>query len=392
MKTKIIRIVVVLAALLLALIIFVMTSYFSNRSVTTINDALVKVGTFWTSLEKHWITKNNQRYGELEWLEPYRNSSLLLKNPDTILFGIYDDKYKDGVRRILALEDSLNTRLPIIQVYTAWGSKKKHQFPLLEVNAIRDLGSIPMITWEPWLDVFDNNKYPQLKGKDNVNMNGLALIAQGVFDDYIDKWIERVKNFDSPFFLRFGHEMNDPYRYPWGPHNNTPETYIAAWRHVHQKFQAANLSHVLWVWSPHPAYDNEFMFYPGHDCVDWIGLTGLNYGKVVGWSQWWTFEEIIQTSYEALSLYNKPIMISEFGSLSYGGHRAGWYADALQKIHTQYPMIKSILFFHSLEDFISTKKILDWTFLYDQETLEVLKYYFNARDSILKNGGDGLSL
>src|SRR6185369_3819852 len=49
--------------------------------------------------------------------------------------------------------------------------------------------------------------------------------------------------------LRFAHEMNDPYRYPWGPQNNSKEEYIYAWQHVWQRFQKAGARNVIWTWS-----------------------------------------------------------------------------------------------------------------------------------------------
>lgn len=48
--------------------------------------------------------------------------------------------------------------------------------------------------------------------------------------------------------------MNDPYRYPWGPQNNDPSEFVAAFRHVHDVFDSVGASNVIWIWSPHLTY------------------------------------------------------------------------------------------------------------------------------------------
>jgi beta-mannanase len=81
-------------------------------------------------------------------------------------------------------------------------------------------------------------------------------------------------------FVRFAHEMNDPYRYPWGPQHNTKEEFIAAWRHVVERFRAAGAGNVIWVWSPHVAYEYWDLYYPGDEFVDWAATGVLNFGPI----------------------------------------------------------------------------------------------------------------
>jgi hypothetical protein len=172
-----------------------------------------------------------------------------------------------------------------------------------------------------------------------------------------------------PILLRFAHEMNDPYRYPWGPQNNAPEEFIAAWRHVRERFDAAGADNVLWVWSPHVAYAGFEAFYPGDDAVDWVATGALNYGTVAPWSRWWTFAEIFGDRYPALAAFGKPIMLAEFGSLAVGGDRAEWYRQALADLPTLYPAVRSILFFHVAQDATVTYQTLDWSFVDDPDVV-----------------------
>jgi beta-mannanase len=168
--------------------------------------------------------------------------------------------------------------------------------------------------------------------------------------------------------------MNDPYRYPWGPQNNKPEDFIAAWQHVVKRFRQQGANNVLWCWSPHPAYHPYAAFYPGHEYVDWIGITTLNYGTVASWSQWWSFDDIFGKCYNELSLYEKPLMLTEFGSLGIGGSKAQWFQQALDALHNKYPKVKSVVFFHNANDNTTTYKSIDWSFIYEKE----------VRDSIIQ--------
>ena len=150
----------------------------------------------------------------------------------------------------------------------------------------------------------------------------MKAIAEGKFDTYINKWATQAHKFGNPFYIRFGHEMNDPYRDPWWPKNNKPVEFIAAWKHVISRFKAMGTSNVIWVWTPHPGYTNYAEYYPGNDCVDFIATTALNYGSVVQWSKWYSFDESFGKFCKDFSFYGKPIMITEFGTLSVGGDRA----------------------------------------------------------------------
>ena len=173
--------------------------------------------------------------------------------------------------------------------------------------------------------------------------------------------------------------MNDPYRYPWGPQNNDPADYIAAWRHVVNRFRANGVKNVIWVWSPHPAYKNYDLYYPGDKYVDWVSAGTLNYGTVAAWSQWYTFDEIFGKYYPLFAKYKKPIMISEFGSLATGGNREKWFEDALTAMPVKYPLIKSIVFFHVSNDKTTTDKSLDWYIKYDHHITQTISSIINSK-------------
>jgi beta-mannanase len=249
----------------------------------------------------------------------------------------------------------------LIQIYTAWGDKPEHHFPLELVTAITDLGSVPVITWEPWLSVFESARHPHLPLPATREQHGMAAVTRGDYDFYLEAWAADAARFGKPVLVRFGHEMNDPYRYPWGPQHNTKEEYIAAWRHVVEVFRRAGAGNVIWVWSPHVAYEYWDLYYPGDDVVDWTATGVLNFGPIAQWSKWWSFDEIFGTKYDRLAAFGKPIMIAELGSLAVGGDRAAWYEDALADLPARYPAVAAVLFFHVAGDQTVTYQKVDWS-------------------------------
>jgi hypothetical protein len=316
----------------------------------------------------------------LRWLEPYRASADRLRRPDIVLLGAYDSGAPRTLDGILALESRLGVALPIVQVYSAWGDRADQQFPVELLTAISGLGSIPLVTWEPWLSDFENARHPHIALREKRDSHALAAVARGDYDFYIDTWAAAAARFGQPFFVRFAHEMNDPYRYPWGPQNNTKEEYIAAWRHVVDRFRRAGATNVVWVWSPHVAYEYWDLYYPGDAYVDWVATGVLNFGPIAQWSRWWTFGEIFGVKYPRLASFGKPVMIAELGSLAVGGDRAAWYREAIEAIPRDYPAVRAVVFFHARDDQTVTYQKVDWTVVGDSAVADA------TRDALVMSG------
>jgi hypothetical protein len=351
--------------------VWLLTS-FNTRSEGPLASFLTRIGSAVGSLEHKLRAGGQERSRSLGWLSPYRKEPVRLRHPEEMLLGAYDGGIPATLEGIERLERQLGTTLPLIQIYTAWGDKPDQRFPEVLARAITDMGSIPLITWEPWLSDFESGRHPRIALRDVRERHGMASVARGDYDFYLDEWAAAAARFRGPLMVRFGHEMNDAYRYPWGPQNNTKEEYIAAWRHVVDRFRQAGAENVLWVWSPHVAYDYWEQYYPGDAYVDWVATGVLNFGPIAQWSKWWTFDEIFGTKYPGLSAFGKPIMIAEFGSLAVGGDRTAWYADALEGLRSRYPAVASLLFFNVAEDQTVTYQKVDWTFLADSGLTRVV--------------------
>ena len=381
---KIPRILYVILALFLGFLIVMVISTISKNTAGPIGTILNSAEAFIGGVEENIILgkRENKRSEKLKWFSAIREDKSKLINSKIMLLGASDNSQVDSYENIIDLEDSLRVTFPIIHIYKAWGEKREHEFPKIEVETIYELGSIPMIIWEPWVGAFSIQNYPNIEPSiEKRDKGSLASIASGNYDSYIVRWALGAKKFGHPVYLRFGHEMNDPYHYPWGPQNNFTQDYVDAWLHVYDIFKNNKVDNIIWVWNPHLSYDFEG-YYPGDNYVDVISFGILNFGTSLSWSKWWRFEELLSNSYDKLLKLNKPMMISEFGSLSVGGERSLWFKDAFTLIPKDYRAINSIVFFHYPNE-TSTDKSLDWYILEDKKvTNELIKQMKNWPDSI----------
>jgi beta-mannanase len=195
----------------------------------------------------------------------------------------------------------------------------------------------------------------------------LSNITRGDFNGYIDSWAAGLKAYGKPVYLKFAHEMNGNW-FPWGVgvNGNQPGDFVAAWRHIHDRFARNGVTNVRWIWNPNVVYNGVPAtlqeVYPGHDYVDWVGMNGYNWGTSVYWascpcqSKWESFATVFDRTYrELVALANKPIFIGEFASSEEGGNKANWISDALlQQLPNQYPSVKAISWFSKIATGLDT--------------------------------------
>lgn len=348
-----------------------------QRVFTAVDERVSRIAQYFSDRQGRAI-RNARQSSRSEYLEPMRttlNSMTALRNPQSMLYGIYDGGFPNTFAGMEQLETALRYKFPIVSFYSAWGDKPTQQFPIRMVETIHRMGSVPMITWEPWVVDFDERLRKNLPPVAEREYASLASIAKGDYDFYIVTWAKAAAQYKRPIFIRFAHEMNDPYRYPWGPQNgNRPEDFVAAWKHVHVIFQKMGATNVLWVWSPHISMPWFEYYYPGPEYVDWIGVGVLNYGTIASWSRWWSFHQILEKSYPQLLRIQKPIMISEFGSLSEGGDMAEWYRQAFYHMtHTYSRGVRAVVFFNQPTDItISPEYPLNWSLTQSAKASEIV--------------------
>lgn len=367
------RVTAVSVTLVSIVLVFLALTYVSTKTEGPLARVLTGAGIVFSEVENAIVRlfRGPGREAELAWFQPYRSGVSGLRMPDTLFLGAYDDNIPETLDGVIRLEEAIGVRMPLIHFYAAWGDKPEQQFPSKLVRAVWNLGSVPVVTWEPWLIDFENVNHPHLPLRGVRDKGGAADIARGVYDFYIDQWAGDAAAFGNPVFVRLAHEMNDPYRYPWGPQNNSTLDFLAAWRHIVTRFKAAGAENVVWVWSPHVAYEY-YTYYPGDEYVDWVATQVLNYGTVASWSRWWSAEEIFGKHYPYLAALNKPVMVAEFSSLAVGGDRAAWYRDGLRDYPSRFPAVKALLFFHTAGDATVTYQELDWSFARDTTLTRVV--------------------
>ena len=233
--------------------------------------------------------------------------------PQSVALGIAADE-------VAGLDDFAAAAGRTGDVYTwfqAWAGEPA--FDAARATAAASRGALPLLTWEPWSP----------GGGADQPAYSLARIVEGGFDAYIATVARQIRSWNATLGLRFMHELNAPH-YPWGAgvNGNSPADAVAAWKHVRGIFRQEGATNVLWFWAPNVHAEGTAAYaplYPGDEWVDWVGLDGYNGGTELAWGGWRTPEEVFGTSVDDLQeLSDRPLAITEVGSVEQGGDKARW--------------------------------------------------------------------
>ena len=265
-----------------------------------------------------------------------------VSQPPSIYYGVHVPGWFQDLSSVTAFETNARKPISIVMWYQGWGLTDGSQnFEPGWMDGVRNHGSIPLVTWEPWLYSLGINQ----------PVYSLQNIIDGAHDDYITQWAQASKAWGYPYFLRFAHEMNGNWN-PWSErvNSNKPGQYVLAWRHVHDLFSAQGVTNVTWVWSPNVLYSGSAALkelYPGDAYVDWVGMDGYNWGTVAQ-HQWQKFAQVFQQTYtELLSITSKPLMIAETASAEKAGNKAAWITDGFSnQLPHAFPKIKAVIWFN----------------------------------------------
>lgn len=241
--------------------------------------------------------------------------------------------FVNGLNNLPSFQASIGKSLAVVLWYVSWPDA----FPAAEADAVYANGSVPLITWEPWIT------HPS---------GTLEAIASGSYESYVRDFFLAAKSWGKPLFLRFAHEMNGNW-YPWdGEHNGKasgPAKYKSAWQYIYNVKRLVGADNVFLIWCPNNAslpadqWNDLSAYYPGDQYVDWVGLDGYNWG----YGGWQSFDAIFGGAYQALTaLTAKPLIIGEFASAEPGGDKAAWIGDAFQKIGSTYTRVKLFCWFN----------------------------------------------
>jgi len=259
--------------------------------------------------------------------------------------GWFDGVSQGSLSNLHGMESETGKKAAMVMWYLDWSNA----FPTSACNTLWQAGYVPHITWEAWT------------GGSMTSITHAKILA-GDWDTYIDQFGHDIAAWGHPVFLRFGHEMNGDW-YPWCSYVNgqTPQTYINAYRRVHDRVVAAGATNVIWIWCPNASGKNDpggiTASYPGNTYVDWTGVDFYNWGTTQSWSSWVQGASILQTPYGEIQKVapGKPMMIGEMGCTPVGGDKAAWITAFLPALKTSFPNVRALVWFN-------INKETDWRF------------------------------
>jgi mannan endo-1,4-beta-mannosidase len=209
-----------------------------------------------------------------------------------------------------------------------------------------------------WGRAFDEALTSNVDGRDlmlSMKPEGdlVQRIAGGEQDGYIDRFAEQARGYGKPVYLRFGHEMNGEWMTYSAAHPDGPsaDQFVAAWRHLVDRFRAQGAANVRFVWSPNEkdfpdrAGNRMEDYWPGEPYVDVAGFDGYNWTDrepVRGDGSNRSFEEVVAAPYHRIAqLTSKEIWLCEFGTVDPGKGR--WFRDMFSS--RKFPRLTGVVYF-----------------------------------------------
>jgi len=250
---------------------------------------------------------------------------------DGLWTGIFDEVSPLDLAGVERLEKAIGQKFASIMWFQDWSTG----FSTEKATAAWNAGYLPHVTWEPWF--FGDQKKIVLED-----------ILSGRWDAYITQWGRDAAAFGKPVLVRWGHEFNGDW-YPWSVAKNgeSPETYIQAYRRVHDLVTAAGARNLIWAWCPNAEslpskpWNTPAKAYPGDDYVDWIGIDGYDFDGND------TFESKFARPYSELTkAFDKPLFIGEMSTGRKGADRAAWIDAMHLALVNRFPAIKGFVWFN----------------------------------------------
>ncbi|MFI1017599.1 hypothetical protein [Streptomyces sp. NPDC020965] len=254
--------------------------------------------------------------------DPRCRVTKLLVPPCGAWFGAYVRHEKPQlVEKVLAYEKRLGRSLDIVYTYHDMSNRGSPEGTLLTEQEQRvGKDRMLLLSWESKWWGGTKAQQPTWRG-----------IASGALDrTVIDVQAKRVKAYGKPVFLSFDLEMDTR-----TPAAGTPAEFVAAYRHVHDRFRALGVTNAVWTWiiTGYPGHNHLFpRLYPGDQYVDWIGYNQYNYYRCHD-TPWQSFERTQREPHRWIRENisdKKPLMLSEFGTADDPTRpeaQADWYRE-----------------------------------------------------------------
>jgi plastocyanin len=244
------------------------------------------------------------------------------------LFGahVQPDAHTGPDRRsaLESFETLVGREMAIERVYYLWDQT----WPTADDAWTRDAGRIPYISWNAH--------------RTDGSTASWAQIASGTYDTTILERAADLIAFGGPVIFSFHHE----------PEEGDPSDFIAAYRHIHDVFETAQVTNVTYAWTmTASAFRNGKApsFYPGDDVVDVVASDGYNWYACRGRPNdpWRSFTNIFGAFHAFGQEHHKRMMIAEWGGHedpASPGRKATWIDQASTQLKL-WPDIVGVLYY-----------------------------------------------
>ncbi len=277
-----------------------------------------------------------------EWNEETKDFyEKYFKNSNKLHWGIFENTAPNDFDFLNSLEKKLDYTFDFLVKYQCFSS-----------------GGFPM---KEMINAYNNNRYVELTfqtmyngEKDNSSI--MYDILKGKYDSYFADYAKNIKEFGHPILFRLNNEMNGDWCVYSSYHaSKDAGLFKAVWKYVYEIFEENGVDNVLWVWNPHDIsfpnfkWNHYLNYYPGNEYVDIVGLTGYNTGTYYPGERWRGFSEVYVPLYqEYASMFQQPLMITEFGSNSVGGDKISWIQEMFAKIQ-EFDRIKVAIWWNGID-------------------------------------------
>ena len=222
----------------------------------------------------------------------------------------------------------------------------------------------------------------------HLDTDRFSAWASGQHDAELDRTAAAVRDYGRPLYIRPWAEMNadwvdfQPTADGAKAKGGTPAEFIAAWRHVVERFRAVGATNARWVFNPTADTYLETTpvasIWPGAAYVDVLGLDGYNWGTG-GALRWRSFTDVFATQYRRLTTLapKLPVWICETSSADpsstaqtatvtapIGQSKGIWWREAMAS--TSMPKVTTVVLFSALKE-------RDWRIDSSAEALQGLR-------------------
>lgn len=182
-------------------------------------------------------------------------------------------------------------------------------------------------------------RYPNSVLSVGLSFSGqVDSILAGEADSQIDSLLAALASYPRPVFLRLGPEFDA------AGSGYAPESYVSAWKYVHQRVQAAGAQNIALAWHTAGACETPFggqppeAWYPGDAFVDWVAVS---YREQVFQCENQPLEFVLNYFRER----SKPVMIVAVPPAQ--ADWPGWFAPLFGFIRSNNDVTRALLYWNA---------------------------------------------